>query len=78
MVEIKLISFDNGIAVIDCYPEGKQEQVFQLKIDVKNKKVLHNPLKFKGSAYAIHAAWKMYDIYDETGTLPQSAVSIWY
>lgn len=78
MVGIKLISFENKIAEIKCFPEGKaNNNTFRLSLDIENQKIIRNSLNEKGNAYAIHAAWKMFDIYESTGSLPDTAMSIW-
>ena len=77
MVKTELVSFTDGIAKINCYPEGNKNDVFQLEIDVVKQIILNNTLKKKGNPYAIHVAWKMYDLYEENGTLPESTTVIW-
>lgn len=77
MVEIILLSFFNGIAEINCFPEGNAENSFQLTLDVNNQKIIKNTLNTKGNAYAIHAAWKMFDEFLSKKALPEKATVIW-
>lgn len=77
MVKTELISFYDGIAKVNCYPEGNTDKIFQLLLDVEKQKIISNTLNEKGNAYAIHAAWKMFDAYMTTGTLPETATVIW-
>lgn len=77
MVKIELISFENNIATIICFPEGEENNKFFLKLDMEHQVIIENSLNKKGNSYAVHAAWKMYDIYKETGILPSSATTIW-
>jgi hypothetical protein len=77
MVKISLISLKQNVATILCFPEGKEENQFTMVIDVQNQTIIKNSLNKKGNAYAIHAAWKMYDEYLEKGTLPDTTTAIW-
>jgi hypothetical protein len=77
MVKINLLSLKQNIATILCFPEGRKENQFTMVIDVQNQAIINNSLNKKGNAYAIHAAWKMYDEFLKTGTLPESATAIW-
>jgi hypothetical protein len=78
MVKIFLQSFEGGIASVRCLEEGKEDREFRLKLDVKNRKILSSTLNTHASSYQAHAAAKMYKLYEETGTLPEQATSIWY
>ena len=77
MVQMKLISFYNAIAKVNCYPEGNTDMMFQLLLDVEKQKIISNTLNEKGNAYAVHAVWKIFDSYVTTGTLPETATVIW-
>jgi hypothetical protein len=77
MVKIKLISLKQNIATVLCFPEGKEDAQFTMVLDVQKQAIINNSLNKKGNAYAIHAAWKMYDEYLEKGTLPDTATAIW-
>lgn len=78
MVEIHLLALENGFATLECFPEGKENKKFLLKLDLEKQVIVENSLNCKGNAYAIHAAWKMYDEYNSKGTIPQTSVVAWY
>lgn len=78
MVTIRLLSFQNNIAKIVCFPEGKETEEFYLTLDLEQNTIVENSLNKNGSAYVIHAAWKMFDEYNHTGNLPQTTSVAWY
>lgn len=77
MVIINLISFNDGLALIDCFPEGKNEKKFQLLLDVEKEKIIENSLK-EYNNYVAHASYKIFDLYATTGNIPKKTTSIWY
>jgi hypothetical protein len=87
MVKAILISVkeDQHIATYKCLPEGIEEEQsplnegcsFYLELDLNKEEILSNSLKEMDS-YASHAERKIYEIYKETGKIPESAVSMWY
>ena len=76
MVKIILKSFKDGIADLHCLPNGKEENSFDIRLDVINKKLISST-KEKDN-YMIHAIYKIYEIYDETNTIPKMAISVCY
>lgn len=77
MVKIELISFENNIANIKCYPEGHNENMFTMILDIENKKVI-NKSENAEAPYTAHAAWKIFDTYERTGQIPKKTMDIWY
>lgn len=77
MVEMKLIKTDNekSMAYFHCLPELDENQAFDLEVDFENKKI--NFCSIKQNVYVAHAAWKVYDIFEETGKIPEKATAIW-
>lgn len=77
MVEIKLISFLNDIAKLECYPNGDKARVFILTVNVIDKRIIDCSIDTQYNSYVSHAAWKIFNEYKNTGTIPQTTVSVW-
>ena len=77
MVDIKLLSLNKALALIECFPEGKEEDAFQLLLDLETRKIIKNSLN-EYNNYALHASHKIFDLYATTGSVPQTTTSIWY
>lgn len=76
MVKIKFIKKNNETVYYHCLPEGKEDNSFDLGINLFNKEIVSNTLN-KNNAYTAHAAWKILDIFEKTNNIPQEAVSVW-
>ena len=77
MVKNKLIQFENDIATLHCLPQNKENDSFDIRVDVVQKKLLQNTLGYK-NAYVVHAMYKIFEIFEETHSVPNEAVSMWY
>ena len=74
MVEARTLSIDGNIVKILCIPSGNENEAFELTIDIENNIILDN---IKNNQHAVHAAYKMFEIYNNTGAIPDSCVSAW-
>lgn len=74
MVIVRTLSVEGNIVRILCLPCGKEEEAFELTIDIENCEIFDHD---KYDTYAHHAAYKMFEIYNETGTIPDSCMSAW-
>ena len=77
MVDIKLLWFTNGKVCIKCVPDGIEEDTFELCLDVEKREIVSST-NLKYSNFATHAAWKVYETYEKTGTIPEKMFAAWY
>ena len=76
MVTIKLLSFINNIAEVDCLPDDNSDNKFTLTLDVDNQKILKNSLN-QNNKYVIHAAYRIFDFWNTDGKIPEESIAAW-
>lgn len=74
MVEVRTLSINGNIVKILCIPSGNESEAFELTIDIENNIILDN---IKNNPHVVHAAYKMFEIYNNTGIIPDSCISAW-
>lgn len=75
MVEIRLINVDRNIAYFHCLPEFKENEAFDLEIDLEKEEIRSCSAKL--NVYVAHAVWKIYDLFETTGNIPERTFSVW-
>ena len=78
MVRIVYLKYDQEyqIAYYTCFPEGKENDMFELGINPVTMEIVSNSLQ-KNNSYSAHAAWRLFDIIKETHKLPKEATAMW-
>lgn len=77
MVEIRLINVDRNIAYFHCLPEFKENEAFDLEIDLEKEEIRSCSASAKLNVYVAHAVWKIYDLFEITGNIPERTSSVW-
>lgn len=75
MVEIRLINVDRNIAYFHCLPEFKENEAFDLEIDLEKEEI--RSCSTEPNVYVSHAVWKIYDLFETTGNIPKRTSSVW-
>lgn len=75
MVEIRLINVDRNIAYFHCLPEFKENEAFDLEIDLEKEEI--KSCSTEPNVYVAHAVWKIYDLFETTGAIPERTSSVW-
>ena len=77
MVDIVLIKLCDGVAYLRCIPDNIVEDTFYIAINLGDKQIISSSVGIR-NMYVWHAYDKICSIYNETGTVPEHAISVWY
>lgn len=76
MVRIIFLNKNHNLAFFHCLPEGKEDNSFDIGIDMIDEKIVFNTLN-RNNAYVAHAAWKIIEFFKDNNHLPQEITSVW-
>ena len=75
MVEIFLIEQDNEIIKIWGIPEKDESRAFIITIDAKKQEIIENSHKMNN--HIAHAAFRIYDEYEQNKIIPPKIIEMW-
>ena len=77
MVKMRNIRLVDGLVYMHCLIEGKEDNYFDLCIDPV-KKIIISTTQDSIDVYALQAANRIYRIYGEEESIPETASACWY
>lgn len=76
MVRIIFLNKKDNVAFFHCLPEDKEDNSFDIGIDMHDEKIVFNTLN-RNNIYVAHAVWKIFEFYKENNRLLQEVTSVW-